>query len=349
MPDRLTHEEYLERLFLANPNIDIVENYINSGSRTKHKCKMCGHTWSPRPRDVLRGHGCPLCSGKIVGPAPEYRNSIWASEYREYFSKYLTESQMKQYTPQSSVQVEALCPNCGLHKNVMISNLHRYGIGCICQDGVSFPNKFVFNVLQQLKVVMKPEYSPGWAQKRKYDLYLSDYQVIIENHGGQHYINNEKRGFARTLEEEQENDLFKYHLAMSNGIINYIVLDCRNSDKEWIKASIMNSMLPTLLHFKEEDVDWDMALLYASTSIIGKHRSTVCRWLSLATQLGLCNYQPQNELVVMKSKKIRCIETDIIFDSVRKAAAFIGQSSTSIVNCLKGKTHTSGGYHWEYV
>lgn len=193
--------------------------------------------------------------------------------------------------------------------------------------------------------------------------------MIIENHGEQHYIDGTRWGVGRILKEEQENDLFKYNLAINNGVVNYVVLDCRNSNKEWIKNSIINSMLPTILYFKEEDIDWDKALLYASTSliktsaklfnegcrvleiskIINRHRSTVWHWLNIATQLGLCNYHPENETSLVNSKKIKCVETNIIFKSISEAAKSIEQSSTSIVNCLKGKTHTAGGYHWEYV
>ena len=85
MPKQFTHNDYVTKLAVINPNIAINENYVNSSTLTEHKCKICGHVWLARPRDILRGHGCPVCSGRVVGAAPEYRNSIWASEYRQYF------------------------------------------------------------------------------------------------------------------------------------------------------------------------------------------------------------------------------------------------------------------------
>lgn len=369
MASQYGHAEYVKKLAIANPNIEIDEPYINSGTLTNHRCKICGYIWPTRPRDILRGHGCPLCSGRVIGPPPEYINSIWASEYMEYFSKYLTEEQMKQYTPHSSQRVDAKCPDCGTPKNIVISNLCEFGIGCKCQDGVSFPNKFVFNIIQQLNLETNSEYSPNWAKKKKYDIYVPHYKLIIENHGAQHYIDKTIWNKSRSLQDEQENDLFKYNLAINNGITDYIVLDCRYSNKEWIKSSIMNSKLPSILCFKEDDINWDEALLYASTSLIrtsaklfnegyhaleisnmiGKHRSTVCHWLNIATDLGLCDYRPKNEVIRANAKKIRCIETNIIFDSIRAAARFIDQSPTSILNCLKHRTQRAGEYHWEYV
>lgn len=369
MARKFSHAEYVKKLAIANPNIEINEPYINSGTPTNHRCKICGHIWLTRPRDALQGHNCPLCLGRVIGPSPEYRNSIWASEYREYFSKYLTEEQMKQYTPHSSQRVDATCPDCGRHKNIIISGLYTYGIGCVCQDGVSFPNKFVFNVIQQLNLKIDPEYSPNWAKKRKYDIYIPNYQLIIENHGAQHYIDKVIWNNTRSLQDEQKNDLYKYNLAIQNGITDYVVLDCRYSNKEWIRFSIMNSELPSILCFKEDDIDWEEALLYASTSlvktcanlfnegyraleisnIINRDRSSVCNWLNTAAELGLCDYNPKDEIIRANAKKIRCIETNIIFDSIKAAAKFIGQSSTSILNCLKHRTKKAGGYRWEYI
>ena len=48
-------------------------------------------------------------------------------------------------------------------------------------------------------------------------------------------------------------------------------------------------------------------------------------------------------------KKIRCIETGKIFNSINEAARFINRSQSGLVSCLKGRSKTSGGYHWEYV
>lgn len=49
------------------------------------------------------------------------------------------------------------------------------------------------------------------------------------------------------------------------------------------------------------------------------------------------------------TKKVRCIETDMIFNSISEAAIFVGKSITGIIACCKGKQKTCAGYHWEYV
>lgn len=48
-------------------------------------------------------------------------------------------------------------------------------------------------------------------------------------------------------------------------------------------------------------------------------------------------------------KQVRCMETGTIFPSVKAASQFAGVPSPSVSACLKGKTRTAGGYHWEYA
>ena len=48
-------------------------------------------------------------------------------------------------------------------------------------------------------------------------------------------------------------------------------------------------------------------------------------------------------------RKVKCINNDKMFDSVKDAAEWAGISSGTLVSCLKGDQKTAGGYCWEYV
>lgn len=50
-----------------------------------------------------------------------------------------------------------------------------------------------------------------------------------------------------------------------------------------------------------------------------------------------------------RSRSIRCIETSEIFPMIKTAAATMHIGETSLLQCLKGRSKTAGGYHWEYV
>ncbi len=50
-----------------------------------------------------------------------------------------------------------------------------------------------------------------------------------------------------------------------------------------------------------------------------------------------------------RCRKIRCVETGEVFDSIKAAAEHYGLKLPNISAVLAGKKKTTGGFHWEYV
>lgn len=48
------------------------------------------------------------------------------------------------------------------------------------------------------------------------------------------------------------------------------------------------------------------------------------------------------------SKKVVCIETNIVYPSTADAARKLGLNQGNISNCCSGRNKTCGGYHWKY-
>lgn len=231
----------------------------------------------------------------------------------------VSEEDAKAYTVSSGKRINVTCPNCGNNKNILISSINsRKSISCNCDDKRSYPEKFMGDILMQLGVKFETEVTTStfsWCNNRRYDFYIPSLNVIIETHGGQHYKNN-KRG--RTLEEEQENDRYKRELALANGIEHYIELDCRYSELEYIKNSILNSKLNEL--FDLSKVDWhkceEFAIKYnlikdvceywnkrdylASTNdlanIFKVSKGIIRSCLSKGDALGWCKYDTKEEI-----------------------------------------------------
>lgn len=59
--------------------------------------------------------------------------------------------------------------------------------------------------------------------------------------------------------------------------------------------------------------------------------------------------QQLNIKFVPKLRKIICIETNTVFDSINQAALLTNISYGNITCCLKARSKTAGGYHWKYV
>ena len=76
--------------------------------------------------------------------------------------------------------------------------------------------------------------------------------------------------------------------------------------------------------------------------------------LEWVTSKENCNYGTRNQKVsINKQRKVRCIETNIIYDSITKASLDTTISKVCICNNCKGKTQycrlNGKEYHWEYV
>lgn len=253
------------------------------------------------------------------------------------------------YTKGTRIKIPMICPNnCGYEKEMRIGDLIRDGFGCPnCSSGY-YTEKFVFSVLKSLDKNFKTQLNKKdfkWCEKYKYDNYIYSHNCIIETHGRQHF--EEVKCWKMDLDNIQKNDKQKERLARRNGIDNYIVLDCRKSELEWIKNNIMGSELPELLNFKESDIDWLKCEEFSLRNLVkavcdewmkgNKNvakiaeilkigETTVRRYLKRGAKLEWCNYDSKAEskkhfiyVGERESKKVICINTNEIFKSQAEA------------------------------
>ena len=286
----------------------------SAGAYGFYGCKHCGKILH-RQKQAFKNKLfiCPNeCNGVKYGNGAVVLKGIndLATTYPRLV-KYLTDrGDGYKYTAHSMQKAWVKCPECKSVKKMIIDNLTKRGFSCsICSDGVSYPEKFVGGLLKQLGVEFKKEISLDGG-KTRYDFYLPDHNCIIETHGIQHYEQTRRKG-ARTVEEEQTNDRYKYELAMQNKIEHYISLDARESNLEWMMQSILNSCLPVLLNIEETEIDWndianncEISMVKevcnyfnefgGTTTSIAKifniHPTTVWNYLTRGTQLGWCDY-----------------------------------------------------------
>lgn len=66
MPKKKTHKEYVQELNEVNPNLEVLDTYINNYTKILHKCKIHDYEWYVTPNRVLCGVDCPVCSGKVI-------------------------------------------------------------------------------------------------------------------------------------------------------------------------------------------------------------------------------------------------------------------------------------------
>ncbi|EGT3619822.1 hypothetical protein FJ641_10510 [Clostridium perfringens] len=312
-----TTEEFKKEIYKMYGNeYEILEEY--KGAHTKilvrHNCDKCNyHEYKVTPSNLLRGHSCLVCSNqKTVLDI----NTIWDTD-RWMCDLGVSEEDAKRYSRCSNKKITVKCPDCGKKKQIKLQDIYRYqSICCSCGDGKSYPEKFVVNLLEQLNVDFEIEYSPKWIKPKRYDFYIPKLNMIIETHGIQHYIENFQYEGNRNLKEEKANDKYKKEIALANGIKRYIELDCRESNLEWIKNSILNSELNDL--FDLSNIDWNKCAKFANKNIVKKvceywdnkredevvndlmkkfnlSKNATQSYLKKGTKLGWCNYDPKEE------------------------------------------------------
>ena len=353
----------------------------NNKRSVVYKCFDCGEINEVDDCTVKDGFYCPVCSNKKVVKGI---NDL-ATTNPEFLKYVVNAEDAERLSIGSKKKVQCRCPLCGYKKMMAFDTLHRQGFGCNrCSDGLSYPSKFITALLSQLNVTFETEYEDEWSNGRRYDYRIENYKCIIEAHGLQHYEGGFDRAGGKNLSQEQANDKYKRELAFLNGYSksNYVVLDCRKSNIDWIRNSVMNSKLPQILNFKDSDIDWlycDKCAnnsriieickmwnsgLYKNTEEIAKklgiHRSTVIRALNRGKVQNITDYNGNNELCAalqqnskIKRRKVfqynKNGELIKLWDSIAEASSILKLKSPNIINCCKGKQKTCGGYIWRYA
>lgn len=350
MSKMLTNDEFRQKLYEKNPKIKTNDLYRGYNSRMNFYCEL-GHNWDMLAGNALQGCGCPYCSGQriLIG-----FNDLWTTH--PDIAKLLTNPNDGYTHSKGSVsKLDFTCPDCGCVSKHIIHNVIQNGLSCPrCSDGISFANKFMFNMLEQLGSDFECEYSIDGMDYR-YDFFIKMYNMMIEMHGRQHYEGwNDKR----CLEEIQRIDNEKMIYAKHNGISKYIVINSAKSELEYISNNIIASELSKI--FDLSVIDWEQCLLYASSSMVkraaGLYRNgysnteiskklhvsmtTVWKWLKIAGKLKLCDYSPINKFIE-SSRRIICITTLEIFESLSAASRKYNIAVTSLSKVCKHRAHSN--------
>lgn len=55
------HDIYAQQLLVVNPDLEVIDTYVNAKTPILHRCKIDGYEWKITPSNVLFGQGCPIC------------------------------------------------------------------------------------------------------------------------------------------------------------------------------------------------------------------------------------------------------------------------------------------------
>lgn len=278
------------------------------------------------------------------------------------------------YTQKSSKVVFWRCPICFYTDERPIRNVTRRGYTCpACSDGISYPNKYIWNVVCQLGLNAKREVTFDWSSTKRYDIWIQP-NTIIEMNGEQHY--RSVGGWGIEYPAIKLNDEEKRKLAIDNGITHYITIDARVSESMYISKNILNSEMNEL--YDLSTIDWDKANMFAKSSIIEDikknwdetksvsqiekntklSKDVIRACLHELTKDGICDYDPRAAMAQHNGKnhrkKVMCTTTGVCFNSIKEAGMYYGVSPNAIGNALtgycksSGKTTSGEKLYWKY-
>jgi len=348
-----------------NIQVDFNQTYKNAIEPITFICSIHGEfkkAWC----DFKKYPTCYFCTNTA--------NIVWEGNsieiQRPDLIKYFKNKEdIRLYPIYSSKMVNLICDNCGTEKEMPMEQLTRNGLSCSnCSDNISIPEKFARAILNQLQLEYVTQKIFTWAKNKKYDFYLNNQNIIIETHGLQHY---EYIGRGKSLKKEKENDELKYNLALKNGIKEYIIIDCRYSNFEWLKENFIKSLKD---YFDISKIDWqdiynnsmknymlEACKLYNENlklsyicELLKLSQTSIRNYLKIGTSLKLCNYDPKE--IMHKVGKLKGIKVDqydlndnyiATYESMGEASRKTNTLQSKISLCVNNKRKTTGGFKWK--
>lgn len=312
MSRKKARQEFIDELkTIGRTDVILLGDYIDNKTKTLFKCtkKSCGYEWFAAPSVIqCAGHGCPLCSGKVLVPS---KNSIAVlrPDLVQYFEN---PDDAWNISPNSHKYSNLKCPDCGTKREMITKDLSHRGFNCqVCGPNVSYPNRFIRALMKQLAnnlECLEYEWSQEWTMGQLYDVYfkINSKEYVVEMQGGQHFTPIWNKDI--TAEELAEKDLQKANLAIEYGIIP-IAIDARESNADFIINNIYDSLLSKI--FDLSVIDWGQCKEDAAKNIIKEiceyyndthdtitniskkykfERHTITKYLKIGSEFGWCDY-----------------------------------------------------------
>lgn len=347
---RISLEEVQRRVSEKHPEIEVLE--LVGVKYIRCLCHKCEQIYIANKYNAINSHsGCPVCRNTYVIAG---FNDIATTSPE--MVKYFTDSDYpKMHSISSNKKTTVRCPDCGYIKITSPNAMTRNFACPSCSDGISYPNKFVREVLNQLHLDAVYEYQPHWAKPYFFDNWFQHegFEYIVEVDGGYHYERTKKDAlFQKKYKNTTRNDQIKETLASQHNI-KVIRIDAFQSEPDYLKASVMKSELAEL--FDLSSIDWCMcdkkalaSKMIESCKLLNENYSvddiskklqvgtcSVRNYLKRGRKLGLCNYGDESYIPADSSRKVYVFDHDLNFILVARDQE----------RCASDLTQKLGGYY----
>ncbi|CEF19112.1 Uncharacterized phage protein [Staphylococcus xylosus] len=270
----------------------------------------------------------------------------------------------KRYSYGSGKKIFFKCPLCGFERNAVIQSVVENGFNCKkCSDTTSMPERLTLSILDSINVNYEYQKTLKGLPNRIFDFYLPTLNIAIELNGEQHYKKTSIYNYKRTIESDEDkkvycekNNINLYFINCYSVNINNIILQISNIKELETEDFDIKNIKKLLGTRCVNDTYKDVLKLY------NKGFSTDKLAEKYSCSKTKINYILQRQGVTFRNsgksyKKVRCINTQEVFATVRDATTYAGiKNNVNICAVCSGKQKTAGKHpitgeplKWEYV
>lgn len=216
---RLSHDEFIDRVRERwGDKYRVLDMYVNSNTKLRVECSVCGNVFSIKPGNLLSGRGCPKCAKKSIGDAlrktdAEFREEVYSlvrdeftvvGKYKNNKTKVMFRHNTEyphtfEMVPTAFIYQEQRCPICSK----------------------SHAERIARAWLEEHRVDYDPQHEFDGCRDRlplPFDYYLPRYNIALELDGIQHYKPIEYFGGQQWYEYTVRHDRIKSEYCKDNGI-----------------------------------------------------------------------------------------------------------------------------------
>lgn len=329
------------------------------GNKTGYlvKCLKCEYVHEKRQSSIDLKRDCSCCANRIV-----VKGINNASHLYPHIKQYLVNQEDgENLTPYNvHVPIKVKCPNCNyVNDKTRMFRLCKEFRCTRCMAG-SRGERIVANMLKNGGYEYKPQIS---IDNYFYDFYIPSINMLLEIDGEQH--REEVKFFKTTLEEQREIDRKKEELATSLGYnFKRIEIDTYESiESIAVKMDFIEFNQNNLYDYLIDNQLMDFVELYNNgvpmnkiQIALNKHKARVTYLANLASTLGLIEYDKEDSKYRHSVRKVRCVTTGEVFETIKEAESFYNLSQGNIGKVCRGKVKSAGKHPitnapltWEYV
>lgn len=365
-------EQFARELAIVSPEIEYLGEYSGSKNSVYVKCRKCGAEWlASSAYDLLHGHGCPECAKIQRGVSQR----LSPEEFRKRVLEINPDLELLEEYNGPNELVLCRCKKCGTEWMAKPDSILYKRRNCpTCSPVTKKTNEqFLMELSTKTDSIVPLEEYKNSRTPIRFKCITCNYEWtakpsdIIRGTGCPRCakrisISHEEFVSRMGKINNQIEIIGEYKDSKSK-----VKCRCKKCGYEWLatpsnllKGSGCQSCAGTLRLTDEEFRN----RLHTINSKITPLEQYINRSTKILCVCGVCGYKwkasPGNLLGGhgcpkckaakarrIREKKIVCIETGQIYDSISAAKAATG--ITTISDCLKHKTKTAGKLHWAYV